>query len=124
MIFFICDSFKTPASFKLDYARKKTTMSTEVAVSLPLENGSYNPRPPHSPAISTAKDHNQVSNNHVSSQTNCWITLSALHSFSKSAASILGFLMWNHFSIFLFGISGDSDCISRHCVKKATSWSK
>lgn len=39
-------------------------MSTEVAVNLPLENGSYNPRPPHSPTISTAKDHNQVSNNH------------------------------------------------------------
>lgn len=101
-------------------------MSTEVAVNLPLENGSYNPRPPHSPAISTAKDHNQVSNNHVSSQTNCRITLSALHSFSKSRRfnTIEGFLMWNHFSIFLFGRSEDSDCISGHCVKKATSWSK
>ena len=39
-------------------------MSGEIAV-----NGiSYNQRPPHSPAINPARDHNQASNNEVSSE--------------------------------------------------------
>ena len=48
----------------LIYARVRITMSGEVAVN----EISYNQRPPHSPAISPARDHNQASNNEVSSE--------------------------------------------------------
>lgn len=34
--------------------------------SSPVENGSYSPRPPHSPTISPARGHNQASDNEVS----------------------------------------------------------
>ena len=43
-------------------------MSGEVAVSLPIQNGSYSQRPPHSPTISPARDHSQASKNEVSSE--------------------------------------------------------
>ena len=66
-------------------------MSGEVAVSLPIENGSYTQRPPHSPAISPARDHEQVSNNEVSSEISFVITYYLLYFFEsilKRAASI------------------------------------
>lgn len=86
-------------------------MSSEVAVNLPLENASYSPRPPHSPAISPAKNHYQASNNQVSSQTNCWITLSAFHSISKSAASMLSWVFLLMWCLFQFLFSEDRETV-------------
>lgn len=59
---------------------KNMSSNGEVAVSLPMENGTYSPRPPHSPTISTARSHNQASNTQVSSVIRFGITYFTLHS--------------------------------------------